>query len=92
MSRIKTFSESVKPENIPGEEVQPPLEWPMKGRINIRGISASYEYDCRLVSWSYKNVNHSGRETETPQHLVFTDVDIGIAPGEKVAICGRPGR
>jgi ATP-binding cassette, subfamily C (CFTR/MRP), member 1 len=43
VSRLKTFSEFVKPENLPGENVVPPLEWPMRGSIEIRGVSASYE-------------------------------------------------
>ena len=34
--------EAVRPEDLPGETVVPPEEWPQRGRIEIRGLSASY--------------------------------------------------
>lgn len=42
VARIKTFSEKVKPENLAGEDIEPPEEWPEKGGIELRGVSASY--------------------------------------------------
>lgn len=42
VSRIKTFSEKVKSENLDGEDMELPEEWPDQGRIKVRGVSASY--------------------------------------------------
>jgi len=42
VSRLKTFSDKVVPEHLPGEDVVPPLEWPTRGEIRIDGVSASY--------------------------------------------------
>lgn len=43
VSRLKTFSEKVTPENLAEENLIPPREWPVEGSIEINGISASYE-------------------------------------------------
>lgn len=42
VSRLKKFSETVKPEELEGEDVIPPREWPLKGGIRIDNVSASY--------------------------------------------------
>lgn len=42
VSRLKSFGENVRSENLPGENVVPPAEWPMRGNIEITGVSASY--------------------------------------------------
>lgn len=42
VSRLKGFSEKVKSENLEGEDVVPPLGWPLRGSIQINGVSASY--------------------------------------------------
>lgn len=42
VSRLKTFSEKVDSENLAEENVVPPREWPLKGGIEIHGVSASY--------------------------------------------------
>jgi ATP-binding cassette, subfamily C (CFTR/MRP), member 1 len=42
VSRLKTFSEKVVPEDLLGEDVVPPEEWPQNGQIEINGVSASY--------------------------------------------------
>jgi ATP-binding cassette subfamily C (CFTR/MRP) protein 1 len=42
VSRLKSFSDHVKSESLEGEDVIPPNEWPMKGAIHIKGVSASY--------------------------------------------------
>lgn len=44
ISRLKSFSETVKPENRDGEDLVPPKEWPLTGAIAIHGVSASYRY------------------------------------------------
>ena len=44
VSRVKKFSEWVKSESKAGEDVVPPRDWPLKGGIQITGVSASYMY------------------------------------------------
>lgn len=42
VSRLKSFSDKVKSEKLEGEDVVPPREWPLKGSIELNGVSASY--------------------------------------------------
>lgn len=42
ISRLKTFNESVKPEDREEEDVVPPEQWPQSGVIELNGVSASY--------------------------------------------------
>jgi ATP-binding cassette subfamily C (CFTR/MRP) protein 1 len=42
ISRLKSFSEKVGQESLPGEDIVPPQWWPSSGAIEIRGVSASY--------------------------------------------------
>jgi ABC-type multidrug transport system fused ATPase/permease subunit len=44
VGRLKNFSEDVKPETTESEDQIPPEEWPLQGCIEIKGISATYEY------------------------------------------------
>lgn len=43
ISRLKTFNETVKPEDREEEEIIPVEEWPQRGVIELKGISACYE-------------------------------------------------
>lgn len=43
VSRLKKFSEKVMPESQKGEDFVPPKEWPLRGSIEITGVSASYK-------------------------------------------------
>jgi ATP-binding cassette, subfamily C (CFTR/MRP), member 1 len=42
VSRLKAFSEKVRPESLEGEDMIPLPEWPLMGRIQIKDVSASY--------------------------------------------------
>lgn len=42
VARIKSFSEETPSEMQPGEDQQPPEQWPAYGIIEILGVSASY--------------------------------------------------
>lgn len=42
ISRLKSFGENVKSESLDGEDIKPPREWPLRGAIEISGVSASY--------------------------------------------------
>ncbi|KAH7175419.1 P-loop containing nucleoside triphosphate hydrolase protein [Dactylonectria macrodidyma] len=82
VSRLRTFSNTVKPENQPDENIEPPPEWPQGGRIDIKEVSASYGSECE---------SESGQVSASPPNLVVRDLTLTILPRQKVAICGRTG-
>ncbi|CAM1502428.1 Fc.00g044120.m01.CDS01 [Cosmosporella sp. VM-42] len=82
VSRLRTFSETVKPEDQPGEDIEPPPEWPQGGRIDIKDVSASYDTEPSDIESSTPG---------TPSNLVLRNLSLSITPGQKVAICGRTG-
>lgn len=43
ISRLKTFSETVQPEDREEEDLVPPVQWPQTGSIVMEGVSASYK-------------------------------------------------
>ncbi|RYP77563.1 hypothetical protein DL770_007064 [Monosporascus sp. CRB-9-2] len=75
IARIKTFSETVKPEDQEGEDIVPPEEWPPRGEILLKGVLAAYGTD------------NSGNEPA----FALKNIELSVSPGEKVAICGRTG-
>lgn len=42
VSRLKAFSETVRPESGHGEDAMPDEQWPARGKIEIEGVSATY--------------------------------------------------
>ncbi|AEO56572.1 hypothetical protein MYCTH_2059686 [Thermothelomyces thermophilus ATCC 42464] len=76
VSRLKAFSENVKPESWEGETLVPPAEWPLHGAIEINGVSAAYG---------------DSEDKDTTKNLALDNLHLTVAPGEKVAICGRSG-
>jgi hypothetical protein len=44
VSRVKTFTTEIRPENLSSETFVPPENWPMRGQIEFRNVSASYKY------------------------------------------------
>lgn len=49
VSRIKEFTENTKSENLAGEDRSPPPEWPLRGDLEIIGISAAYSSNTSPV-------------------------------------------
>lgn len=43
IARLKTFSQTVKPEDKEEEDVIPPEQWPEMGVVELKGVSACYE-------------------------------------------------
>ncbi|KAK1590443.1 ABC transporter [Colletotrichum navitas] len=81
IARIKTFSEKVTPEDLEGEDIDLPEEWPANGQIDIKGVSASYNNEQQT----------SSEGVVTPPSLALKDLNFSIQPGQKVALCGRTG-
>ncbi|KAI3337286.1 putative ABC multidrug transporter [Xylariaceae sp. AK1471] len=76
IARLKTFNETVKPENKSEEDILPPEDWPQKGVIEMKGVSATYDV---------------GNDTSETLNLALRNINLTINSGEKVAICGRTG-
>ncbi|KAI1110785.1 putative ABC multidrug transporter [Nemania sp. NC0429] len=76
IARLKTFNETVEPEDKDGEDLVPPEDWPQKGVVEINGVSASY---------------HTGAEPYEGLNLALRNINLTITSGEKIAICGRTG-
>lgn len=80
VSRLRSFSEGVVPEDKSDEDIIPPPEWPHCGLVDIKNVSASYyvEADGDYTAPSHKD-------------LVVKSLSLTITPGQKLAICGRTG-
>ncbi|KAJ5554453.1 hypothetical protein N7513_004412 [Penicillium frequentans] len=78
VSRIKSLSDRTAPEDLPGEDIQPPITWPERGIIRVKNISASYS-------------GTESAENSEPSNLALRDLSFTIQAGQKVAICGRTG-
>jgi len=43
ISRLKSFNETIKPEDKEVEDIIPSKQWPHSGVIELKGVSADYE-------------------------------------------------
>ncbi|KAK6956896.1 hypothetical protein Daesc_002178 [Daldinia eschscholtzii] len=75
ITRLKCFEKQAGSENKDWEDIIPPEEWPQKGQISFRRVSASYGTETRA---------------EGPV-MALKNIDLEISSGEKVAVCGRTG-
>jgi ABC-type multidrug transport system fused ATPase/permease subunit len=94
IARIKTFNETVKPEEKDEEDIIPPEQWPEKGVVELNGVSAGYEY---ATSQKLPHVHDADvlcsiedLADDTP-NLALRNIHLTVSSGEKVAICGRTG-
>ncbi|KAG9554448.1 putative ABC multidrug transporter, partial [Aureobasidium melanogenum] len=76
IARLRTFNDTVTPEDKDGEDIVPSLQWPETGSVCIKGVSASY---CAETS------------SDGTDNLALKDVSLTIDSGKKIAICGRTG-
>jgi ABC-type multidrug transport system fused ATPase/permease subunit len=76
IARLKTFNDTVKPEDRDEEDIIPAESWPQNGVVELRGVSAAYDSEEK-----------SGGSLQ----LALRDIRLSISAGEKVAICGRTG-
>lgn len=89
IARIKIFTESSVPEDLPTEINRPPLGWPAKGAIELKSVSAAYRYAAQN---SEERVVLTHSFLLRPTELVLKDVSLSIKGGQKIGICGRTGR
>ncbi|KAH8131304.1 hypothetical protein FP744_10009106 [Trichoderma asperellum] len=76
IARLKTFNETVKPEDRDGETTVPPVQWPQRGVVELKGVSANYAVEDR---------------DSAVTNLALRNIHLMINSGEKIAICGRTG-
>ncbi|KAL4866786.1 hypothetical protein BDV12DRAFT_172450 [Aspergillus spectabilis] len=85
IARLKTFNETVTPEDRDEEDIFPDEAWPDRGSVELRGVSARYK------STSDSDSESESEPTSDKDTLALSDITLSINPGEKVAICGRTG-
>ncbi|PQE21899.1 ABC multidrug transporter protein [Rutstroemia sp. NJR-2017a BVV2] len=76
VARLSTFNDTVMPEDQEEEDITPPEQWPQKGVIELKGVSADYNAE---------------NQSESAPKLALRNIHLTINSGEKVAICGRTG-
>ncbi|CAG8962085.1 hypothetical protein HYFRA_00005128 [Hymenoscyphus fraxineus] len=76
IARLKAFNETVEPEDGGEEDIIPVEQWPEKGLIELKGISAQYK---------------TNNQEDDTSNMALRNIHLTIPAGEKVAICGRSG-
>ncbi|EHK21095.1 uncharacterized protein TRIVIDRAFT_192417 [Trichoderma virens Gv29-8] len=84
VSRLKTFSASVTPEDRATDDLEPPESWPTSGAVELTHVSASYSSDDAMDL-------ASSESSQRTVDLVLHDLSLSIPPRQKIAVCGRTG-
>jgi ATP-binding cassette subfamily C (CFTR/MRP) protein 1 len=79
VARISSFCRGTPAEKEPDVAEEMPYDWPPRGAIEFRNVSASYDSSS------------GSSETDEEKVLCLKDISFSIASGEKVAVCGRTG-
>jgi ABC-type multidrug transport system fused ATPase/permease subunit len=86
IARVKNFEKDVKPEHKEEEKSEPTGDWPAKGGIEFRNVTASHKYVFHYsVSPRYTDILRSEAA------IGIRDVSLTISPGQKLGLCGRTG-
>ncbi|KAF2673292.1 ABC transporter [Microthyrium microscopicum] len=83
VSRLESFTKTIKSEHLDGETQEPPENWPQTGSVEIRNVSAAYTKDFEDCG--------TKKDEKSDDRLALRDITLSIAPGEKVGIVGRTG-
>ncbi|UKZ89567.1 uncharacterized protein TrAFT101_004613 [Trichoderma asperellum] len=84
VSRLRTFSATVTPEDRVTDDLEPPPSWPTSGAVELKHVSASYV--SRVASSVSPPVS-----SQPPVDLVLHDLSLSIPARQKIAVCGRTG-
>ncbi|KAJ5752420.1 hypothetical protein N7520_009337 [Penicillium odoratum] len=84
IARLKTFNDTVKPEDRDGEDVHAPEDWPQRGVVELKGIFAKYERGVDFLISTKDN-------DDAAESFALRNIQLTIDTGEKIAICGRTG-
>ncbi|OQD65677.1 hypothetical protein PENPOL_c005G03066 [Penicillium polonicum] len=76
IARLKTFNETVTPEDRDEEDIDAPEQWPQRGVVELKGVSARYSAE---------------EQKDETTSLALRNIQLTINSGEKIAICGRTG-
>jgi hypothetical protein len=44
IARLRNFEANTKVEAQEGEDTEPPIDWPSKGLVEIKNVTAAYKY------------------------------------------------
>ncbi|KAJ5791126.1 uncharacterized protein N7518_008137 [Penicillium psychrosexuale] len=56
IARLKTFNETTKPEDTDGEDIDVPEQWPQRGVVELKGVSAKYAAKDRETSLALHDI------------------------------------
>jgi ATP-binding cassette subfamily C (CFTR/MRP) protein 1 len=76
VARISSFCRTTPVEKEPEVPEEVPYDWPSRGAVEFRNLSASYDAE---------------KEGEKETVWCLKDINFRIESGEKVAVCGRTG-
>ncbi|KAJ5628297.1 hypothetical protein N7490_010525 [Penicillium lividum] len=76
IARLKTFNNTVKPEDRDGEDIHAPEDWPQRGVVELKGVFAKYD---------------TKDNNDAAESFALRNIQLTIDTGEKIAICGRTG-
>ncbi|KAF4770080.1 hypothetical protein HAV15_011453 [Penicillium sp. str.  len=76
IARLKTFNETVTPEDRDEEDIDAPEQWPQCGVVELKGVSARYSAE---------------EQNDETTSLALRNIQLTINSREKIAICGRTG-
>lgn len=79
IARISSFCTTTPREKEPDTPEEVPHDWPSRGAIEFKNVSATYD----------SSLSDGDEDEETVWAL--RDINVCIAAGEKVAVCGRTG-
>lgn len=87
VARTKQYKIATPSEEMPNPKDLPDT-WPLQTDIELRNVSASYQYDGPPIRIRYDKANRYLRESGSD---VLHDINLIIPAGQRFAICGRTG-
>ena len=88
IARLKSMRRDTPGEERAGESHEPPAAWPSEGRLEIKGVTASYGL-AFLIDRFWPGLLISDTRSEVK---ALSEVSLNIAAGQKALLCGRTGR
>jgi ATP-binding cassette subfamily C (CFTR/MRP) protein 1 len=89
IARLRTLEKMTPFEGGKTWNLEPPENWPSRGHIEFKNITASYQYvSCRkpllLIADKLQNLRS--------ESVALRNLSLNITAGQKLVVCGRTGR